>query len=699
MPSIKAIFLLFALVAPWSGAAAAELSYADLVQRMSRLERLAAPVPAGEKAGASTSHDRKSRFDPATGAYHDWSANDDGGGFIREEGGGQVMVDLEGPGVLWRIWSAMPEQGHVRIYLDGQETPVIDKPFAAFFDDLEKDYPGIAMTLSRGRNSFVPISFAKSCKVVMAAGWGRYFHATHTLFPEGTVVEPFPGFTPAVVPLLKGASETWRRAGSSPYPAVDVAIKERTLEILPGREERLAVPGAGAVRMLKVKPMGLPADRIAQEDILRELTLSLSWDGEEKPSVWAPLGDFFATSPGLNPFKTLPMGCVDGEFYSYWYMPFAGGMELAIGNGGAAARTIAVTLETVALEAAEAARLLRFCAAWHGDDFTGLDAERFVHRQGDRWPDWPLLVVKGGGRYVGMSLHVWKHGGWWGEGDEKFYVDGEAFPSTLGTGSEDYIGYAWAADPPFVTFECAAAACSVIRPDAQQDTAVCRFHLGDEIPFRSGFEGFLEVMPNADCKPAIYETCVYWYRDGEAVNPYGEVPPARRRHLRPGRGERHVLPSTFRKIPPKPGTQEGEGLRVLRASAGRHWIQEMGDFAGGSWSGDAQLVWTGATLGDEIEVEFAVEHAGRFDLMAAFTKAPDYGVFALAIDGRPLDRHLDFFAGRVGATGALPLGRFDLAAGKHVLKAKAIGTNPQVRAGSSGSHVFGLDFLRPVAVE
>lgn len=36
---------------------------------------------------------------------------------------------------------------------------------------------------------------------------------------------------------------------------------------------------------------------------------------------------------------------------------------------------------------------------------------------------------------------------WWGEGDEKLFVDGEKFPSTFGTGSEDYVGYAWAAEP------------------------------------------------------------------------------------------------------------------------------------------------------------------------------------------------------------------------------------------------------------
>ena len=64
--------------------------------------------------------------------------------------------------------------------------------------------------------------------------------------------------------------------------------------------------------------------------------------------------------------------------------------------------------------------------------------------------DWTMLHTQGRGRFVGVELHVWNpKGGWWGEGDEKFYIDGEKFPSTFGTGSEDYFGYAWCNPTPF----------------------------------------------------------------------------------------------------------------------------------------------------------------------------------------------------------------------------------------------------------
>jgi hypothetical protein len=680
-------------IAPHFADAGETIDYRSMLDRLTRMERLAEPVAEGEFGGASTSHDRGSKYDEATNLYQNWSANDDGKGFIRREGDGQVMVDLQGPGVLWRVWSAKPESGHIQIHLDGNPLPVIDQPFLEFFDELEKQFPGLAMTLSRGRNSFVPIPFAKSCKVVMREGWGAYFHATHTRFPEGTRVETFPGFTPEVVNTLKRANEAWANPGGRPYPAEKGTLSNRQLVLPPGKSAEIAAPGSGALRVLKVKPLNVPEDRMAQEDLLRELTISIHWDGETKPSVWAPLGDFFATAPGMNPFQTRAMGCVDGAFYSHWFMPYSKGMRLVIGNDGDQERRVSVEMETVSLTPEAGKKLLRFCAAWHAGDFTGLEGKRFLRKGGDRWPDWPLLVVRGSGRFVGMSQHVWKFGGWWGEGDEKFFVDGEKFPSTLGTGSEDYIGYAWAADPPFVTFNSPSTAVSRIRPDANEDTSVCRFHLCDDIPFHTSFQGFIEVMPNEDCRPVTYDQCVYWYRQNGAENPYPVVPLSDRRYTRPSREMKHIVPHTWQSTKPKAGTMEGENLKVIKVDSGRAWVQDMNGFAG-EWSGGAQLIWTHGKPGDVMEIEFSIEQGGDMNLLAAFTKAPDYGVFNLNLDGKPIHSGLDLYDEKVGGSGEVLLGHLNLTSGKHLLQIKAIGRNPNAKSGATGNCLFGLDCLR-----
>ena len=119
----------------------------------------------------------------------------------------------------------------------------------------------------------------------------------------------------------------------------------------------------------------------------------------------------------------------------------------------------------------------------------------FLPQREDRKIDWTLLVTQGEGRYVGTQLHVWNpRAGWWGEGDEKFFVDGEKFPSTFGTGSEDYFGFAWGAEDrvdPFV---------QALHSQSKTEFPhinVNRWHIADNIPFQKSFEGDLEkYFPN-----------------------------------------------------------------------------------------------------------------------------------------------------------------------------------------------------------
>jgi hypothetical protein len=117
------------------------LSYSDLVRRMYDLRYLAEPPLPGELSGAATSGDRASRYDAAKDVYVDWHANADGSGFVRREGDNIVAAELEGPGVIWRIWSAKPENGAIRIFIDGAEQPALDVPFKKLFDAKDGPFP------------------------------------------------------------------------------------------------------------------------------------------------------------------------------------------------------------------------------------------------------------------------------------------------------------------------------------------------------------------------------------------------------------------------------------------------------------------------------------------------------------------------------------------------------------------------------
>ena len=106
------------------------------------------------------------------------------------------MAEMEGPGCIWRIWSAAAEKGHVRIYLDGQAEPAVDLPFA-YFDGKHKpfDYPALSYNLNEvgcsGQNLYLPIPYQKSCKIVADKGWGRYFQFNYVTYPKGTGLPTF----------------------------------------------------------------------------------------------------------------------------------------------------------------------------------------------------------------------------------------------------------------------------------------------------------------------------------------------------------------------------------------------------------------------------------------------------------------------------------------------------------------------------
>lgn len=148
--------------------------------------------------------------------------------------------------------------------------------------------------------------------------------------------------------------------------------------------------------------------------------------------------------------------------------------------------------------------------------------------------------------------------------------------------------------------------------------------------------------------------------------------------------------------PPAPrveGAQEGESLKVLRATAGAARVQAMGGFAGGKWSGGQQLFWTGGKPGERLELEIEVASAGTYQLAAVLTKARDYAIVRLALDGQPLGEPIDLYAPQVVTTGELTWPAQPLAAGKHTLAITIEGAS----AAAVKSHLVGLDYVRLIA--
>ena len=133
---------------------------------------------------------------------------------------------------------------------------------------------------------------------------------------------------------------------------------------------------------------------------------------------------------------------------------------------------------------------------------------------------------KAGGRFCGVMLHVWNPtGGWWGEGDEKFFVDGEKYPSTFGTGSEDYFGFAYGTPLHFARpYQQTVCTPMPFLKWAAGNTSLVRWQIVDSVPFQKSFEGCIEKYS----PPLQYATTVYWYLSPDGTDPHEPVPVGRR---------------------------------------------------------------------------------------------------------------------------------------------------------------------------
>jgi len=284
-----------------------------------------------------------------------------------------------------------------------------------------------------------------------------------------------------------------------------------------------------------------------------------------------------------------------------------------------------------------------------------------------------MLTTTGRGRLCGVMLHVWNpKGGWWGEGDEKFFVDGEKFPSTFGTGSEDYFGYAWCNPGLFQR----AFHNQTISMGNRGHISVNRWHITDNIPFQKSFEATIEkYYPNK--KPTLYSAIAYWYQAPGGTDPYKAVPAARRWG--------YCAKPVVWKVK---GAIEGEILTIIRKT-GRTEKQPMYLFPKGKWSGGLHLWWTRGKVGDKLVLALPVAAKGKYEVQAVLTKAMDYGIVQLSLDDKKLGGAIDLYDPNVIATKPLSLGKRELAKGTHELSIEITGAN----AKAVKAYMFGLDYV------
>ncbi len=571
--------------------------------------------PAGARVGISPTHRRMKGYVWAyvTAADGGPSEGKTRQGYISQsaiqmDSQGHVLAEMEGPGCVVRIWSANPKDaGNIRIYLDGAEKPVIEAPLETFLGGKWKTtidgketipFPDpIACERSRGFNLYFPIAYARHCKITIDRP-DIYYHVDYRTYPNGTEVETF-----SLAALARMSNQVQEVVASLQLPIHRSGSMTKGssaswwAKLKPGQSAHFPWKGPQALKSLATEASG--ADDVAA---WRSTVFIVTFDGADKSQIWCPLGEFFASSPGFHPYASLPFDVGDAgspkEMRAWWTMPFAKVCR-HLNFATWARNPVELKLRATFAPYAWTDRSMHFHAKWRTET---LKTRPFR--------DWTYCDIKGKGVFVGDMLSLVNPvRAWWGEGDEKIFVDGETFPSWFGTGSEDYYGYAWSDPKPFQHAYHNQTRCD--GPGNRGRTSVNRFHILDNIPFTKSFRFDMEFWhwtPNIDVP---YAATSYWYARPGATDDF-HVPDA----------------NVLQKLPPAPpsakavripGALEGENLKLVGKSSDFDLDpQDMTPFDG-IWSGASHLWGRPSRAGEWADLQLPVAAAGRYHVIVHLT--------------------------------------------------------------------------------
>jgi len=376
----------------------------------------------------------------------------------------------------------------------------------------------------------------------------------------------------------------------------------------PGETRTIAdIPGAGAIVHLWFT--------IASPDTnhLKNLVLRMYWDGETAPSVESPIGDFFGLGHArYYQYSSTPVQIgVDKGLNCYWRMPFTNGARVTVSNDGPL--PAAAFYYHVDCEKHEAPRP---------------DVARFHAQYRQAYPcskgaNYVFLEATGRGHYVGCNLSVHNRApGWWGEGDDMIYVDGEEQPSLHGTGAEDYFCGAWCYGENFVQPFSGPYFGNPLNDGSHRQNArwnVYRYHIEDPVPFTKSIRVTIEHGHNND-RNDDYASVAYWYQ-AEPHAPFPPLPKAEDRLPRPATVFVEAYPIF-----------EGESLAPLFQN--RDVLEQATLEYGNHWSNGSHLLFQATQPAVySANVPAKASEAGTYQITWWYTAGPDYGQCEIWFNG------------------------------------------------------------------
>ena len=600
-----------------------QVTTGSLLEEMTDLESLSRFPSPGYRTTQFSSHDRRSVSADLPG----WFANSDGfggepiPGFEEvleapgEDGIGRYLVcHVEGPGAVVRLWTARIT-GKLEVYLDASRSPLYRGPAQRFFTHA---YDAIGGTdglydqeavFWQNTAGYYPIPFEKELKIVWEGNLEElhFYHLQVRQYDPGTRVESFSRTDLSTYSQQIG---TAREILSDPAGSLHPKGEKRVMhgQVEPGSATRLGtIIGEKAISHLAVRIQAADMERALRQNILK-----IRFDGASSPQVQSPVGDFFGAAPGINPYHSLPFSVYpDGSMHCRFYMPFRDSASIEVENLGGSPVLVEVEAHAVPRSWREGESMY-FRARWRID--------HGLHASSDPSQDIPYLVANGRGVSVGAAAYIYNPtpvpsswGNWWGEGDEKIFIDQAPFPDFFGTGSEDYYNYAWSSSAIFTHPYCGQP-----RNDGPANRGFVtnyRWHILDRIPFRTGLAFYMELMSHEPVEDFSYGRMVYAYG---MPGYYDDHLPLTREDVR------HLeLPADWQPV----GKKGSGGATFFQAEALVKDPSRVSQEKAPIWSGGTIMAWSPSEGAESLELDLPAPSDGKYRIVLTAGKDHEGGAF------------------------------------------------------------------------
>ena len=482
--------------------------------------------------------------------------------------------------------------------------------------------------------------------------------------------------------VRRGGAERKINPKADPRGDLDEASNYDNFNVPPGETHVLLdAQGPGMITHLWITFLGPEPQDWAKKGSAnhQEMLLRMYWDGRPRPAVEAPVGDFFANCFGRrSEVISLPVAVEDADSYNcFWPMPFRKSARIEIEN-----------------QSDKPIGLLYYNIDWIKKDKLPKDTPYFHAQYRQEYPaqqgkDYVVLETKGKGHYVGTVLAVrTRSPAWFGEGDEKIYIDGEAKPSIWGTGTEDYFLSAWGLKTTSTPYFGV--------PYFDQwgivggHTSAYRWHINDPLVFSTGIKVTLEhfgwIAPDENPQNKStswnereddYASVAFWYQTGEPTFT-ARAPHARERRL-PDLERVTVYARDF-------------------ADAKHHGVGNATGQPLELYDGPQLLYTPKQAEGAWLEIPFEVKKKEPLRLLLNLTRSFDFGQYQAFLNGVKLGGAIDLYSVKVVGE-EIHLLDFWPEPGPYTLRLECTGKNPQSQGYYCGLESVRLRERRPRVAE